>query len=413
MRDGSGLSRYDFVTARSRSWRSSRTSLATRSLREPFEATLPIAGRDGTLVDAHARDAGGGQRAREDRIDDRRARHRRLRHDRRRRAAGVLDRRQQLRNTRRRRQRAATDAIARRASRGSVDRWTRVPSMRSVRLQPGLPAAQRRTCFYALTPPHRHKLLGYAPMAPDIAMKQEWNPRDSRGAISKPTLTRDARLVADEASRSAATLIRRLDTPFPLEYAYALSATCAAARCSTSAAARGRTLLLLARRGRASRRRRHLSVADRSWRGAACHANGRRRRRAASSSAPRTTFPIRAATRSTSFFGIAILHHLDLAVVRAGGTASSNAGGRAIFQEPVRDSRLVRAIREVHPHRAPDMSPFERPLDDARSCASSAGSFSSSRMRPVFTLPSSMPPRVSRRSGAYAMSATAIRSQRC
>jgi hypothetical protein len=36
--------------------------------------------------------------------------------------------------------------------------------------------------------------------------------------------------------------------------------------------------------------------------------------------------------------------------------------GRAIFKEPVRDSRLLRTVRRLIPYRAPDVSPFERPL---------------------------------------------------
>jgi hypothetical protein len=37
-------------------------------------------------------------------------------------------------------------------------------------------------------------------------------------------------------------------------------------------------------------------------------------------------------------------------------------GGRAIFEEPVRDSQLFRAVRRLIPYRGPDVSPFERPL---------------------------------------------------
>jgi len=37
-------------------------------------------------------------------------------------------------------------------------------------------------------------------------------------------------------------------------------------------------------------------------------------------------------------------------------------GGRAIFKEPVRDSRLLRAVRKCIPYTAPNVSPFERPL---------------------------------------------------
>lgn len=39
-------------------------------------------------------------------------------------------------------------------------------------------------------------------------------------------------------------------------------------------------------------------------------------------------------------------------------------GGRAIFQEPVRNSPVVRFIRGLIPYRQPDISPFERPLTD-------------------------------------------------
>jgi SAM-dependent methyltransferase len=63
-------------------------------------------------------------------------------------------------------------------------------------------------------------------------------------------------------------------------------------------------------------------------------------------------------------FGIAILHHLDL-------TLASNEVGRvlkrpglAIFQEPVRNSRILRFARKLIPYRSPDVSPFERPLTD-------------------------------------------------
>ena len=39
-------------------------------------------------------------------------------------------------------------------------------------------------------------------------------------------------------------------------------------------------------------------------------------------------------------------------------------GGRAIFQEPVRNSEFVKRIRTMVPYTAPDVSPFERPLTD-------------------------------------------------
>jgi ubiquinone/menaquinone biosynthesis C-methylase UbiE len=63
-------------------------------------------------------------------------------------------------------------------------------------------------------------------------------------------------------------------------------------------------------------------------------------------------------------FGIAILHHLDLALASREVKRVLRKGGRAIFQEPVRNSRLLKLIRRLIPYRAPDVSPFERPLTD-------------------------------------------------
>jgi SAM-dependent methyltransferase len=64
-------------------------------------------------------------------------------------------------------------------------------------------------------------------------------------------------------------------------------------------------------------------------------------------------------------FGIAILHHLDLAQAAAETFRVLRPGGRAIFQEPIRNSRIIRAIRPLIPYRAPDISPYERPLTNA------------------------------------------------
>jgi SAM-dependent methyltransferase len=63
-------------------------------------------------------------------------------------------------------------------------------------------------------------------------------------------------------------------------------------------------------------------------------------------------------------FGIAILHHLDLALVSREVHRVLRPGGRAIFQEPVRNSAVLRFARRLIPYRAPDVSPFERPLFD-------------------------------------------------
>src|SRR5262245_3959513 len=63
-------------------------------------------------------------------------------------------------------------------------------------------------------------------------------------------------------------------------------------------------------------------------------------------------------------FGIAILHHLDLDLVSREVRRVLKPGGRAIFQEPVRNSPLLRFVRKLIPYRAPDISPYERPLTD-------------------------------------------------
>ena len=61
-------------------------------------------------------------------------------------------------------------------------------------------------------------------------------------------------------------------------------------------------------------------------------------------------------------FGIGILHHLDLNLAQKEVYRILRTGGIAIFQEPVRDSKFLRLVRQLIPYRSPDVSPFERPL---------------------------------------------------
>ncbi len=84
-------------------------------------------------------------------------------------------------------------------------------------------------------------------------------------------------------------------------------------------------------------------------------------------------------------FGIAILHHLDLDLVSREVRRVLKAGGRAIFQEPVRNSATIRFLRSLIPYRAPDISPYERPLTDAE-LARFASGFSRCATR-AFSLP--------------------------
>ena len=83
--------------------------------------------------------------------------------------------------------------------------------------------------------------------------------------------------------------------------------------------------------------------------------------------------------------GIAILHHLDLARSAREIRRVLKPGGRAIFQEPVRNSRLIWFLRRLIPYQQKDVSPFERPLTDAE-LIEFASIFRDYRVRP-FWLP--------------------------
>jgi SAM-dependent methyltransferase len=71
--------------------------------------------------------------------------------------------------------------------------------------------------------------------------------------------------------------------------------------------------------------------------------------------------------------GIAILHHLDLARSAREVWRVLKPGGRAIFQEPVRNSAVVKFARRLIPFRQKDVSPYERPLTDAELAAFASG----------------------------------------
>jgi SAM-dependent methyltransferase len=83
--------------------------------------------------------------------------------------------------------------------------------------------------------------------------------------------------------------------------------------------------------------------------------------------------------------GIAILHHLDLRLVTREVERILKPGGCAIFKEPVRESRTLKFIRGLIPYRAPDVSPFERPLTETE-LREFADEFTSYKSR-AFSLP--------------------------
>ena len=113
--DGSGLSRYNLVTPEVLVAILNRVARDER-LRGPFEATLPVAGRDGTLEQRMRGTAAAGKRSSEDRVVLECPVALGLRPDRRRRAAGVRHHRQQLRHSTHRHR--ADDRFDRRPPRG-------------------------------------------------------------------------------------------------------------------------------------------------------------------------------------------------------------------------------------------------------------------------------------------------------
>jgi 2-polyprenyl-3-methyl-5-hydroxy-6-metoxy-1,4-benzoquinol methylase len=84
-------------------------------------------------------------------------------------------------------------------------------------------------------------------------------------------------------------------------------------------------------------------------------------------------------------FGGAVLHHLELDRAAAELQRVLRPMGRAIFMEPVRNSRAMSALRRLIPTRAADVSPYERPLTDAELAVFGRG-FTPGRSR-AFRLP--------------------------
>ena len=197
----------------------------------------------------------------------------------------------------------------------------------------------------------------------------------------------EATLTSDSALRSSARNLARYErplaaTPYPLEYAYHLLGQVQGKRIVDFGCGSGANSVLLANRGA------HVWAVDISE---ALVRIGRRRL-AVNGRAGGAQFIVGSAhdlplpdASVDIVFGIAILHHLDLDLVSREVHRVLKPGGRAIFQEPVRNSAVVRFIRSLIPYRAPDISPYERPLTDAE-LHRFAARFSSVRQR-AFALP--------------------------
>ena len=190
---------------------------------------------------------------------------------------------------------------------------------------------------------------------------QSWERAEIERSSVEATLTPDAALRVSHGTfeRYSAP---PADTVYPLEYAYHLLGDVTGKRIVDFGCGSGGNTVLLANRGAQvvgvdisadliQLARRRLEVTGRH-RGAEFVVG----------SAHDLPFPDNSVD---VVFGIAILHHLDLDLVSREVHRVLKPGGRAIFQEPVRNSRLVRVVRSLIPYRAPDVSPYERPLTDA------------------------------------------------
>lgn len=171
--------------------------------------------------------------------------------------------------------------------------------------------------------------------------------------------TPDERLMPDDRN-IARYLNPPRDTAYPLEYAYALLGDLTGRTILDFGCGSGENSLLLAIRGA------HvigvdISTALLSLAARRLALKGFTQNDAEFIAGSAHDLPIDDASVD-GVFGIAILHHLDLAAAAREIHRVLKPGGIAIFQEPVRESALLRGFRRMIPYRAPDVSPFERPL---------------------------------------------------
>jgi SAM-dependent methyltransferase len=214
-----------------------------------------------------------------------------------------------------------------------------------------------------------------------IAEKVQWERAEIARSAFEASHTPEKSLIAN-AANVARYLAPPPTTVYPLEYAYALLGDLRGLRVLDFGCGSGENTLLLARRGAkvvgVDISESLITVAERRLEvnglaGAAEFVVG------SAHDLPLLTGAV------DVVLGIAILHHLDLDASAREVHRVLKVGGRAIFKEPVRDSRIVKAVRGAIPYRAPDVSPFERPLTSAE-LARFAAPFTRMRTR-AFSLP--------------------------
>jgi 2-polyprenyl-3-methyl-5-hydroxy-6-metoxy-1,4-benzoquinol methylase len=188
----------------------------------------------------------------------------------------------------------------------------------------------------------------------------------TRADLKQRELIEAERSVVDAQLRIEDLLIRDCqrymnplaDTAYSLEYAYYLLGDVRGKRVLDFGCGAGENTVLLALRGAdtvaidlspeliaLAQKRLSLHGVKADLQVASCHETG----------LPDHSFDV--------VFGIAILHHLDLALSLKEAARLLKPDGFSIFSEPIRDSRLAKAARRMFPSTAPDISPFERPFE--------------------------------------------------
>jgi len=186
----------------------------------------------------------------------------------------------------------------------------------------------------------------------------EWERAEIHRSEFEAAHTPAERLIASEPN-VARYMNPPRDTAYPLEYAFALLGDVRGKTVLDFGCGSGENSLLLARRGA------HVIGFDIST----ALLSLASKRLALNGLADRAEFIVGSAhdvplpdASVDAIMGIAILHHVDLKKAASEVHRVLKPGGTAIFQEPVRASATVRAVRRMIPYRAPDVSPFERPL---------------------------------------------------
>jgi len=191
-----------------------------------------------------------------------------------------------------------------------------------------------------------------------VPERQRWE----RAEVERSSV--EASLTSEDSLRVSARTFARYehppaDTPYPLEYCYSILGDVRGLHVVDFGCGSGANSVLLANRGA------HVWGVDIS----ADLINLARRRMQINGRADGAQFVVCSGyelpfpdASIDIVFGIAILHHLDLSRASQEIARILRPGGRAIFQEPVRNSPVVRFVRGLIPYRQPDLSPFERPL---------------------------------------------------